>query len=64
MLAKRVPRGNPGKDAIYNIIIKKKPKTLRDEMSTQKTLQTLLREINDLKTWRQKHVRGSEDFTL
>lgn len=53
MPAKGVPRGNPGKDAIYNIFVKKKTKNLRDEMSTQKTLQTLLREINDLKTWRQ-----------
>lgn len=30
-----------------------KKNTLRDEMSTQKTSQTLLREINDLKTWRE-----------
>ena len=53
MPAKRVPRGNPGKDAIYNIFVKKKKKKIRDEMSTQKTLQMLLRENNDPKTWRQ-----------
>lgn len=27
MPAKGVPRGNPGKDAIYNIFVKKKQKT-------------------------------------